>query len=502
MMNVFITCLAACLLHMLHSAPTSISWCYHKASCSDIVWPIIAEKDCNGTQQSPIDIVTTNVQANTNLTHFTFTGYNENSTLTEITNTGTTIQVTLDHKKMHVEGGDLPGLFASTQFHFHWGSGSATPGSEHSVNGKQYPMELHILNKAEHNGSVPSDSILAAFGIFIEASNDTGKPESWKILTSYLTEIASAGDKTRVFDNLTMDDLLSGVDRTKYYRYLGSLTTPNCDEGVIWTIFKDPIKVSRDLIDLFTTTVYINKTSNSPLMTNTFRGVQPVNGRIVMSQIAGTKITGLIMPTSATKTTATIKPTSATKTTAILKPTSATKTTAILKPTSATKTTAVLKPTSATKTTATIKPTSATKTTAILKPTSATKTTAIIKPTSATKTTAILKPTSATKTTAILKPTSATKTTAILKPTSATKTTAIIKPTSATKTTATIKPTSATKTTSIIKPTSATETTGLKPKFSLKTTRPLKPASTATNLSQAYIFPLLSVIMLYGVLSL
>ncbi len=47
-----------------------------------------------------------------------------------------------------------------------------------------------------------------------------------------------------------MDDLLPGVDRTKYYRYLGSLTTPNCDEGVIWTIFKDPIKVSQDLVSL------------------------------------------------------------------------------------------------------------------------------------------------------------------------------------------------------------------------------------------------------------
>lgn len=47
-----------------------------------------------------------------------------------------------------------------------------------------------------------------------------------------------------------MDDLLPGVDRTKYYRYLGSLTTPNCDEGVIWTIFEDPIKVSQDLVSL------------------------------------------------------------------------------------------------------------------------------------------------------------------------------------------------------------------------------------------------------------
>jgi len=46
----------------------------------------------------------------------------------------------------------------------------------------------------------------------------------------------------------TMDSLLEGVNRTKYYRYQGSLTIPDCTEAVIWTVFKDPIKVSQDLV--------------------------------------------------------------------------------------------------------------------------------------------------------------------------------------------------------------------------------------------------------------
>uniref|UniRef100_A0A8C1ZKS0 Carbonic anhydrase n=1 Tax=Cyprinus carpio TaxID=7962 RepID=A0A8C1ZKS0_CYPCA len=294
MMNAwFMTCFAAFLLPASYGAPISKAWCYHMPSCSDVAWPIIAEKNCNGTQQSPIDIITTNVQANANLTSFIFTGYDDDTTLTEIKNTGTTIKVTLDHEKMHVEGGDLPGLFASMQFHLHWGNGSFMPGSEHTVDGKQYPMELHIVNKFVHNGS----TILAALGFFIEATYDTGKPESWKTLTSYLSDIANAGDKACITQYMSMDDLLSGVDRTKYYRYLGSLTTPNCKEGVIWTIFKDPIKVSWDLIDLFSTSVYI-KATDSPLMVDTFRGVQPVNGRIVMSQVAGTRATGPVSQTA------------------------------------------------------------------------------------------------------------------------------------------------------------------------------------------------------------
>ncbi|KAK9965096.1 hypothetical protein ABG768_004205 [Culter alburnus] len=303
MMNAFMACLAACLWLLVPTALTSAPWCYNSPSCNDVTWPTIASKDCNGTQQSPIDIITANVQANANLTSFNFTGYDDKTTLTEIKNTGTTIKVTLDHKRMHVEGGDLPGSFASTEFHLHWGNGSTMPGSEHNVDGKRYPMELHIVNKAERNGSMTGDPELAVLGIFIEASNDIGKPMSWKNLTSYLQKIANAGDNERIYHNISMDDLLSGVDRTKYYRYIGSLTTPNCTEGVVWTIFKDAFKVSQDLIDLFTTTVYINTTTNSPLMTNTFRGVQPVNGRIVTSQVPGTKTTGLLAPTRLTLTT-------------------------------------------------------------------------------------------------------------------------------------------------------------------------------------------------------
>lgn len=47
---------------------------------------------------------------------------------------------------------------------------------------------------------------------------------------------------------VSLTDLLPGVDITRYYRYLGSLTTPSCNEAVVWSVFKDTIKVSRDVV--------------------------------------------------------------------------------------------------------------------------------------------------------------------------------------------------------------------------------------------------------------
>ena len=33
-------------------------------------------------------------------------------------------------------------------------------------------------------------------------------------------------------------------DRNKFYRYYGSLTTPGCNEVVVWTVFKEKLEIS------------------------------------------------------------------------------------------------------------------------------------------------------------------------------------------------------------------------------------------------------------------
>ncbi|XP_055032584.2 carbonic anhydrase 4 [Misgurnus anguillicaudatus] len=294
-MFVSLLCLAV-LCPSVYDAASVVEWCYHKPTCDYTTWPKIASQYCNGSKQSPINIVTSDVKANPNLTSFIFTGFDDNSTFLSIGNVGDSVVVNLDSDVMKIKGGDLPGTYTTAQFHLHWGNGTSVNGSEHTVDGKQYPLELHIVNvHSKYNGSVKAavtandPSGLAVLGFFIEGTNVASGSKSWEILTSFLSNITNSGDTTvDIMNKITMDSLLEGVNRSKYYRYEGSLTTPNCNEIVIWTVFKDTIKVNYELIRLFSTTVNFKNTSPNIFITKNFRGVQGMNGRIVTSQVTST----------------------------------------------------------------------------------------------------------------------------------------------------------------------------------------------------------------------
>ena len=45
-------------------------------------------------------------------------------------------------------------------------------------------------------------------------------------------------------------DSLLPTDKSKFYRYNGSLTTPTCNEVVTWTVFKDYVEISQAQVNM------------------------------------------------------------------------------------------------------------------------------------------------------------------------------------------------------------------------------------------------------------
>ncbi|CAF4396135.1 unnamed protein product, partial [Adineta steineri] len=56
-----------------------------------------------------------------------------------------------------------------------------------------------------------------------------------------------------------------------FIRYMGSLTTPPCSEGVIWTIFTNTIPINEDSVNQL----------RQNLMRKVYRPVQPLNNRSI-----------------------------------------------------------------------------------------------------------------------------------------------------------------------------------------------------------------------------
>ncbi|XP_062382397.1 uncharacterized protein LOC134070159 [Sardina pilchardus] len=237
----------------------SEDWCYVGCENTPSHWGDKYPK-CNGNRQSPININTKHVKGKADLKEFTLTNFTETQTMKLLLYNGHSVKCELETGAVEVSGGGLSHEYSTFQFHFHWGRGDLEhfPGSEHSIDGHRYPMEMHIvsLKKGLDVDAAKADPEgLSVLGFFIDVmeGNATGMPEVWKNFSDFVPKIPNKGDNTSLSAlNISIQDLLLDVDLTKYYRYNGSLTTPGCDEAVVWTVFQQPIRISKDLILRFT----------------------------------------------------------------------------------------------------------------------------------------------------------------------------------------------------------------------------------------------------------
>ena len=63
-------------------------------------------------------------------------------------------------------------------------------------------------------------------------------------------QIDFVGNETK--GEINLSPILAHMRSSQYFTYNGSLTTPECKEIVVWTVFKDPIPIAKDQVGNFT----------------------------------------------------------------------------------------------------------------------------------------------------------------------------------------------------------------------------------------------------------
>nr|QPA18410.1 carbonic anhydrase IV [Sciaenops ocellatus] len=231
---------------------------------------------CGGKSQSPINIVTRKTLKDERLTPFQFENYQQ-IFRGVIKNNGHSVKVDVPHLST-VSGGGLPTTYKAVQFHLHWGNNGG-PGSEHTIDGEQYPMELHIVHMKHHYADLTTALAdpegVAVLGFFYEESGSANR--KYEPIINVLRSIKSTNDNTSLVPISLAQLIPSEQNMTSYYRYKGSLTTPSCTESVIWTLFEKPIPLNMDQLQMFSEL----KFHDGKPMVGTFRPVQPLNGRRV-----------------------------------------------------------------------------------------------------------------------------------------------------------------------------------------------------------------------------
>ncbi|KAI1235045.1 Carbonic anhydrase 12, partial [Lamprotornis superbus] len=229
---------------------------------------------CAGVFQSPIDFHEDILQYDSNLLPLEFIGYNVPSTdQFTLINNGHSVKMYLS-PAMSIR--NLPFEYTASQLHLHWGNQNKSEGSEHTVSGKHFAAELHIVHYNSEKypditAAMDKADGLAVLAVLLEIG--PFNPSYEKIFRHFRN--VKYKDQKVLVPGFNIQELLP--DRLdEYYRYEGSLTTPPCYPSVLWTVFRHPLLALE-------TAMYCTESDDpEPLeMVDNFRNVQEFHERLV-----------------------------------------------------------------------------------------------------------------------------------------------------------------------------------------------------------------------------
>lgn len=259
-----------------------VEWGYEEGVEWGLVFP-----DANGEYQSPINLNSREARYDPSLLDIRLSPNYVVCRDCEVTNDGHTIQVILKSKSV-LSGGPLPQghEFELYEVRFHWGRENQR-GSEHTVNFKAFPMELHLIHwNATLFGSI-DEAVGKPHGIAIIALFvQIGKEHvGLKAVTEILQDIQYKG-KSKTIPCFNPNTLLPDPLLRDYWVYEGSLTIPPCSEGVTWILFRYPLTISQLQIEEFRRLRTHVKGAElvegcDGILGDNFRPTQPLSDRVI-----------------------------------------------------------------------------------------------------------------------------------------------------------------------------------------------------------------------------
>lgn len=236
-------------------------------------WPGVCR---SGKKQSPIDIAS-DAAINTDLGALKFVRY-DFAFSGMIKNTGHTVQITLTGVPINLMGGGLPTTYVLEQIHIHW-------SAEHTIDGVRDPMEFHFVHYDKEFENVTSASKypkgIAVLAVLFELS-DKDNEDLHHIMKAAKLVSNWVGPSMAEIDSKVIPSLLLPKDRSTFYRYDGSLTTPGCQESVIWTVLTEKLPVSESQMKILK-----NVMSSDGNIKSNYRPIQELGSRDVYHHIEG-----------------------------------------------------------------------------------------------------------------------------------------------------------------------------------------------------------------------
>ncbi|XP_028935902.1 carbonic anhydrase 5B, mitochondrial [Ornithorhynchus anatinus] len=183
--------------------------------------------------------------------------------------------------KSVITGGPLEGNYRLKQFHFHWGAINDW-GSEHTVDSKCYPAELHLVHwNAAKYGSFEDAALeengLAVIGVFLKLGTHH------KELQKLVDALPAIKHKDTLIEFGKFDPSCLMPSCPDFWTYSGSLTTPPLSESVTWIIKKKPIEVDHNQLEEFRMLLFTSAGEKEKKMVDNFRPLQPLMNRTVRS---------------------------------------------------------------------------------------------------------------------------------------------------------------------------------------------------------------------------